>query len=126
MGSCDGHIDSIKQMMDKFGAKAVVNVKIETQWTCLHTAAEYGHPNIITLLIENGADPDPKDTDKETPLRVAIKYRQYASITTLIKLGASLEKAKESIEDPLSFGSSMKEKETKAAISKGQKLAGER
>ena len=76
----------VQRMMDKFGAKEVVNAR-EPNWghTCLHGATD---PNIITLLIQNGAEVDSKDDEGATPLRWAIKYRSYSSITTLIKLGA--------------------------------------
>ena len=114
----------VQRMMDKFGAKEVVNAR-EPNWghTCLHGATD---PNIITLLIQNGAEVDSKDDEGATPLRWAIKYRSYSSITTLIKLGADLEKAKESNFWQSDFDSSMREEKTKAAIAEGQRLAGEK
>ena len=124
----NGDIDGVKKMMIKFGPKQVGNANYGyySWWTCLHYAAEYGHPNIITLLIENGADLDPKDIYGHTPLRLAIISRQYSSITTLIKLGADLEKAKESDWWQDEFDSSMREETTKTAIAEGQRLAGVR
>ena len=114
----------VQRMMDKFGAKEVVNAR-EPNWghTCLHGATD---PNIITLLIQNGAEVDSKDDEGATPLRWAIKYRSYSSITTLIKLGADLEKAKESNFWQSDFDSSMREEKTKDAIAEGQRLAGEK
>ena len=98
--------------------------------TCLHYAILNEHPNIITLLKENGADLDQKDCNGETPLRMGIRQGIHSSITTLVKLGASLEKANESsyhqdwFQDL--FESSMKDEKTKAPIKEGQRLAGER
>ena len=121
-----GDINGIKQKMNEFGPKQVANAKYNSwSWTCLHYAALVGHSNIITLLIENGADLDPKDEDGETPLRIAIKNRKYSSITTLIKFGADLEKAKETIYQQWEFDESMREGKTQAAIAEGQRLAGE-
>ena len=121
----DGDIDGVQQMIHKFGAEEVVNARYWHQKTCLHYAAEYGLPNIITLLVENGANLDPKDDYGETSLRLAIRWREYSSITTLIQLGADLEKAKESNFDQTEFDHSMSDRRTKAAIVEGQKLAGE-
>ena len=122
-----GDINGVRQMMAKFGAEEVINARYlgHFKWTCLHYAASFGNPNIITLLIENGADLDPKDVDGETPLRVAIISRTYSSITTLIKLGADLEKTKESNYRQWEFDESMREEKTKDAIAEGQRLAGE-
>jgi len=117
-------IDGVKKKMRKFGPKQVVNAEY-LSWTCLHLAAIYGHPNIITLLIENGADLDPKTMYGETPLRRAIIHRKYLSITTLLKFGADLEEAKESNLYQRDFDESMREAKTKAAIAEGQRLAGQ-
>ena len=113
----NGDINGFRQMMRKFGAKAVINATWPGgTWKCLHHAANFGHIDIITLLVENGADLDPKALSDETPLRMAIKRRKYASITTLIKLGASLEKAKESDYEQSEFDARMRDVNTKLAI----------
>ena len=120
-----GDIDGIKQKINKFGADAVASARDSrgTRVTCLHNAAYWDHPNIITLLAENGADLDPKDKWEETPLRLAIRYRKYSIITTLIKLGADLKKAKRANCCQIGFGLRMRDKKTKAAIEEGQRLA---
>jgi len=117
-------IDGVKKKMRKFGPNQVVNAEY-LSWTCLHLAAIYGHPDIITLLIENGADIDPKTMYGETPLRRAIVQRKYPSIVTLLRFGADLEKAKVADMYQYDFDSSMRRKETKAAIAEGQRLAGQ-
>ena len=124
-GGSGGDIDGVKKMIHKFGPKQVGNAKYGSySRTCLHYAASWGHPNIITLLIENGVEIDPKTDYGETPLRVAIINRKYSSITTLIKLGADLEKAEVARWNQSHFDSSMREEKTKAAIAEGQRLAG--
>jgi len=113
-------IDVLRRKIDQFGAKQVVNARNDWLGTCLHYAAVYGHPNIITLLIKNKADIDPKDNEEETPLRLAIRFRAYSAITTLIKLGASLEKAKDSTAyNQEAFDWSMKQEKTENAIKAG-------
>ena len=123
-----GNIEGVQQMIHKFGAKQVVDAK-ETEdfhWTCLHYAAWNGQTNIISLLVEIGADIDPKDRYGETPLRAAIRWQEYSSITTLIKLGASFDMAKVADWGQDIFDASMREEETKDAIAEGQRLTGER
>jgi len=39
--------------------------------TCLHLAAAAGHIDIVKFLIENGADPSPRDRWGATPLNDA-------------------------------------------------------
>ena len=93
--------------------------------TCLHFAALFDHSNILTLLIKTGlAGLDVKDYYKETPLRMAIRRRKYASITTLVKFGASLAKTKLSNFKRHAFNKAVEEEKTKAAIAKGQRLSG--
>ena len=108
--------------MNYYGAEVVdlFGAPWGTHETCLHYAAFHGHPNIIALLIENGAELDPRDWIEETPLSKAILGRNYSSIRTLIKYGADLEKAKESFHEQ-----ELNEEKTKAAIKEGQRLAGE-
>ena len=122
-----GDIEGVRQKINKFGAQQVVTAELEG-WTCLHMAAHWGYPKIIDLLIENGADLDPENGPGVTPLREAIKWREYSCITTLIKLGADLEKAKLTNWNwgRKEFDESMRDEKTKAAIAEGQRLAGER
>ena len=120
-----GDIEGVRQKINEFGAQQVVTAQLEG-WTCLHMAAHWGYPNIIDLLIENGADLDPENGPGVTPLREAIKWREYSCITTLIKLGADLEMAKVANHGRRRFDSSMRDEKTKAAIAEGQRLAGEK
>ena len=50
---------------------ADANACNEGDWTPLHLASAHGHPKVIRLLIEHGADVDPKDIIGETPLYVS-------------------------------------------------------
>jgi len=132
-------IGVLQRNIEQFGAKQVVNARASTclivpsqsyssackiSYTCLHYAARRNHPNIITLLVKNEAYIDPKDNDGETPLRVAIGGPGgYSAITTLIRLGASLEKAKESKNNYNQgiFDYRFKKEEKQNAIKEGQR-----
>merc|ERR1712042_264218 len=56
-------LNNIKKMINKFGAKEVVNAISEggLGYTCLHEASRYGRLKIMTFLKDNGADLDAKD-----------------------------------------------------------------
>ena len=120
-----GEVDDIKKMMTKFGPRAIVNAKNHNQATCLHVAAAKDQPEIITLLFENGANLESEDKNGDTPLRRAIRERKYSSVEVLVKLGASLEKAKESKNLESAFNSGLEDERTKAAVAEGKRLAGE-
>jgi len=113
----------VKDAIRKFGPNAVFTAKSEksSRGTCLHWAASRGNDKIIELLAEKGLKNfDRKDKNKETPLRRAIRNHKYSTITTLIKLGAYLEKAKESNHQNNYFEKTLKDEETVDAIEKGQ------
>jgi len=123
-----GDVDGVRQRIKEFGVKAVFEARMAEMgdnWSPLHYAAMNDQPDMVNLfVVENGvADLDPKDNFGETPLRLAIKYRKYSCVTLLVKLGASLDKAKESnYEKPFTheFDDSLKEGKTQTAIKAGQ------
>merc|ERR1711911_412062 len=112
-------------MLGKMGAD--VNQRENYGNTALHYAAQKYHSIFAESLIGLGAEIDPKDNENATPLRWAIGYYlgpRYSTITTLIKHGASLQKAKESSWGRDDFDRHMKDEKTKAAIAEGLRLAG--
>ena len=52
--------------------------------TPLHGAAKTGRSVIVKLLIEAGADLNPKDFENKTPLDEAIKY-EHSEISDLLR-----------------------------------------
>jgi len=129
------NLKKIQELIDRYGIKDVAKAQ-ETHgegWHCLHFAAAWKRTEMIKLLVENGADIDPKTAKGfrgKTPLNVAMercKYKKPAesgtikTITTLIRLGASVDKAEESRNGKKrlrNFCKSMKQqaKEIEAAI----------
>jgi len=63
--------------------------------TALHTAAYYGHTEVVKLLLNNGADIEAKDDDDWTPLHFAARFRHTEVAELLLQNGANIE-AKES------------------------------
>jgi len=70
-------------------AGAEVNARVgRFEQTALHVAARAGYENIVGELIENGANINAKSKKGETPLALAIKYRQRVVVDLLRKHGA--------------------------------------
>ena len=59
--------------------------------TLLHVAAEYDHHAILTLLLENGANPNKKNHFNYTPFGVAIQSQSRDCCIELIEYGATKE-----------------------------------
>jgi ankyrin repeat protein len=48
-----------------------------------------GRPQVVALLLKNGADVDPKTRDSGDPLYVAVSRKYYDLIKMLVKAGAN-------------------------------------
>ena len=61
-----------------------------TKHRSYHTSAFYNSPDVARLLIEHGAEINPRDRDGKTPLHGTV-YHNYVDIArTLIKHGADI------------------------------------
>jgi ankyrin repeat protein len=86
----EGDVDGIKSLMLEFGAEAVVRAKTDTSnfyhttkpdieenyeggTTGLHAAAEAGKTQMVSFLLENGADPDAENALHQSPLALAVE-----------------------------------------------------
>merc|ERR1712142_351461 len=87
--------------MSKFGPDAIVKAVNSDQLTCLHWAAIYGHLNMASLLIKNGADVEAVDKWQRTCLHLAAYLGQPNIIALLIENGADLDPKNEDGETPL-------------------------
>jgi hypothetical protein len=63
----------------------------EDGWTCLITAAEYGHLDICCLLIDKGADIEAKGSNGRTPLHYAAFNGHLEIARLLCDRGADIE-----------------------------------
>lgn len=64
--------------------QASVNMQNNYGATPLHILAQHPMPELIKLMIENGADRNATDKDHETPLTLAIKARNTDNVERLI------------------------------------------
>lgn len=73
------------------------------RWTALHFAARDQRADLVTLLLNAGADVDPVDTFGDTPLWRAVMTAQTSldTVRTLVAHGADAERANASGVSPL-------------------------
>ncbi|KAK9055944.1 hypothetical protein SSX86_027031 [Deinandra increscens subsp. villosa] len=83
--SSEGNLEGIKELLD---SATDVNFKDIDNRTALHVAACQGFCDVAELLLEGGAEVDPKDRWGSTPLADAIHYKNYDMIKLLEKRGA--------------------------------------
>ncbi|KAK4733135.1 hypothetical protein R3W88_007396 [Solanum pinnatisectum] len=81
----EGDIEGIKEI---FESGTDVNFRDIDERTALHVAACHGSSDVVQLLLDNGAEVDPKDRWGSTPLADAIHYKNHAVIKLLEKHGA--------------------------------------
>ena len=85
----------------------------------MHAAAHWGPWTVIRVLLKYGAELEAVGNHEETPLRVAIAWREELQIRELLKHGASLEKAKKGNYLSKMFQDAMKNEGVKEAIAMG-------
>ncbi|XP_051814534.1 unconventional myosin-XVI isoform X2 [Acanthochromis polyacanthus] len=57
--------------------------------TLLHIACASGYREVVSVLLDNGADPHPADNNFWTPLHLAAKYGQTSIVSQLLRHGAN-------------------------------------
>jgi ankyrin repeat protein len=67
------------------------NAENEGGFTPLHHAAEWGHVELVRLLVDARADIEYKRSTAETPLHLAAQEGQLDVVRLLVDLGANLE-----------------------------------
>ncbi|KAK0579328.1 hypothetical protein LWI29_024606 [Acer saccharum] len=78
-------LEGIKELLD---SGIDINFRDIDDRTAIHVAACQGFVDVVGLLIERGADIDPKDRWGSTPLADAIHYKHHDMIKFLEKHGA--------------------------------------
>ncbi|KAH9041575.1 ankyrin repeat-containing domain protein [Lactarius pseudohatsudake] len=57
----------------------------------LSMASEFGHPDVVRLLLECGVDADARDNERSTPLHLASSNGRIAVVRVLLEHGADLD-----------------------------------
>ncbi|XP_058459318.1 uncharacterized protein LOC131435441 [Malaya genurostris] len=81
---------------------AVVDSKNSEGGTSLHYASWKGYENVVTVLLENGANPNMVNEQKITPLHYAVKFSHLAIVEALLCAGAHYDAISECGETPAS------------------------
>ena len=80
---------------------ALVNAKAEYEMIPLHMATNNSNKEMISLLLENGADIEAKDHDGFTAIFHAIDSESLEMVKLLIERGADFEAQNTSLSTPL-------------------------
>ena len=60
--------------------------------TALHSACQYGHTAVVSLLLSQGADPFIRNIRSETPLDLSAQYGRLETIELLLRMRFDLLK----------------------------------
>ena len=78
------------RLLIKHGANC--NARDSENRTPLHWAVKYGdHPDVVELLINEGADVEAQDINLLTPFLLAALHQRHQSVEMLLVRGASIE-----------------------------------
>lgn len=81
-----GNLEEVKQLL--MCDEIDVNYS-NHESTALHKAAEYGYAPICKLLIDHGAELDPKNSEGLTPLSIAVSHAHIDTLGVLLRYGAN-------------------------------------
>jgi ankyrin repeat protein len=79
-----GDLDIARLLIHRGPSKASVNEQNSNGETALHSAAQYGHNGVVSLLLESGADPTLRNINDESPLDLGAKYDKIECVKLLL------------------------------------------
>jgi ankyrin repeat protein len=83
------HLEVVKELLNH-GISINKGIAKYDNMTALHNPVAHGYLDIVTLLLDNGANIDQATTDGQTPLNFALDYEQLNVVLTLLSRGAKL------------------------------------
>ncbi|XP_042282224.1 unconventional myosin-XVI isoform X1 [Thunnus maccoyii] len=79
-------LSDVRQIVATGGS---LNQPNDDRVTLLHIACASGYRDVVSVLLDSGADPHPADNNFWTPLHLAAKYGQTSIVSQLLKHGAN-------------------------------------
>ena len=89
MAALKSHVDVARTLIER---GAAIN---KDGWTPLHYAATGGNADIITMLLDKGAQIDARSPNGTTPLMMAARYGSTQAVELLLQKGANHQLANE-------------------------------
>jgi uncharacterized protein len=78
-----GYLETVRCLLDHPSAAATINVREGQGGTALWRACLFGHPDVVRVLLEKGADPTIPSSGGWTPMATARRQNQQACVEAL-------------------------------------------
>ena len=96
-----GNEARVSELLAVDGINVNYKASFDYGFSPLHVAAQYGHPNIIHLLHQAGAELEIRTDAGSTPLNIAGLYGRRNCVALLLLLGANMDSPDDIKETPL-------------------------
>jgi len=110
-----GNLELVNLLLEN---KARIQATDKYKRSALTLAVRNGHTKVATVLLQNGADWDHKDSSDNTPLHYAAAYGWLDCIEMLIAAKEQTEMAKKSLQDMLAAKAALKKAKEEAKKAK--------
>ncbi|CAH1958287.1 unnamed protein product [Acanthoscelides obtectus] len=89
LAAWSGNPDIVRLLLS---GPAICNVNLTTKddETALHCAAQYGHTQVVSILLEHACDPGIRNCRGETALELAAQYGRLETVELLVRTDPSL------------------------------------
>ncbi|KAI2808806.1 Ankyrin repeat [Blomia tropicalis] len=92
LASWTGDYEVVNMLITTVNQKADINLKNKDNETALHSACQYGHTPVVSLLLSKGADPFIRNIRSETALDLSAQYGRLDTIELLLRMRFDLLK----------------------------------
>jgi ankyrin repeat protein len=83
-------VEVVRECVDGEEEVFVTGYRDDKGCTALHQAAKHGHDEVVSLLLERGVNPNPKNEERVTPIVMAAVAGEIEVVNTLLRHGATV------------------------------------